>query len=296
MSFGGRAASSSGCAIRPRGHETGSTGYIGRTPSSSPTGHYVMATAEHREPCESRGSCTVLGAPGGETPPGDSTRKQTRPLMNGSRTSRPAPRCGNGSATIPPAGRNFAAATPWRSTSILNSLAGYVPWQDKARSRSCTRLTTRFITTQLRYGIFYWDDKRSESPRRLADNLARRYASQDGQRRLRAARSQGSERWTEFSNQTFRRVRTLVRARSGLQRNETPAYDGLGEDQTAATRSHCLDPERGGRPDCPEPLAASTGGHSSRNPHGPALDQHLVDDTDRSGCARSPGRPRTELA
>ena len=68
------------------------------------------------------------------------------------------------------AGRNFAAATPWRSTSILNSLAGYVPWQDKARSRSCTRLTTRFITTQLRYGIFYWDDKRSESPRRLADN------------------------------------------------------------------------------------------------------------------------------
>src|ERR1700704_116856 len=73
MSFGGRAASSSGCAIRPRGHETGSTGYIGRTPSSSPTGHYVMATAEHREPCESRGSCTVLGAPWGETPPGDST-------------------------------------------------------------------------------------------------------------------------------------------------------------------------------------------------------------------------------
>ncbi len=73
MSFDGRAASSSGCAIRPRGHETGSTGYIGRTPSSSPTGLYVMATAEHREPCESRGSCRVLGAPGGETPPGDST-------------------------------------------------------------------------------------------------------------------------------------------------------------------------------------------------------------------------------
>ena len=68
-----RAASSSGCAIRPRGHETGSTGYIGRTPSSSPTGLYVMATAEHREPCKLRGSCTVLGAPGGETPPGDST-------------------------------------------------------------------------------------------------------------------------------------------------------------------------------------------------------------------------------
>ena len=63
------------------GHETGSTGSIGRTPSSSPTGHYVMATAEHREPCESRGSCTVLEAPGGETPPGDSTL----PVIEGSR-------------------------------------------------------------------------------------------------------------------------------------------------------------------------------------------------------------------
>jgi hypothetical protein len=88
MSFGGRAASSSGCAIRPRGHETGSTGYIGRTPSSSPTGLYVMAMAEHREPCESRGSCTVLGAPGGETPPGDSTKaaslaKSTEPQLLG---------------------------------------------------------------------------------------------------------------------------------------------------------------------------------------------------------------------
>ena len=31
------------------------------------------ATAEHLEPCGSRGSCTVLGAPGGEIPPGDST-------------------------------------------------------------------------------------------------------------------------------------------------------------------------------------------------------------------------------
>src|ERR1700724_4025809 len=32
------------------------------------------ATAEHRAPCDSRGSCTVLGAPGGEIPSGDSTR------------------------------------------------------------------------------------------------------------------------------------------------------------------------------------------------------------------------------
>jgi len=67
------AASSSGCAIGPKGHATGSTGSAGRTPVSSPTGCYAMATAEHREPCESRGSRTVLGAPGGEIPPGDST-------------------------------------------------------------------------------------------------------------------------------------------------------------------------------------------------------------------------------
>ena len=40
---------------------------------SSPTGYYAMATAEHRERCKSRGSCTVLGAPGGEIPPGNST-------------------------------------------------------------------------------------------------------------------------------------------------------------------------------------------------------------------------------
>ena len=41
---------------------------------SSLIGSYVMATAEHREPCESRGSRTVLGARGGEIPPRDSTK------------------------------------------------------------------------------------------------------------------------------------------------------------------------------------------------------------------------------
>ncbi len=35
-----------------------------------------MPTVEHREPCESRGSRTVLGAPGGEIPPGDSTNPE----------------------------------------------------------------------------------------------------------------------------------------------------------------------------------------------------------------------------
>ena len=72
MSSGGRAASSSGCAIGPKGHETGLTGSAGKIRISFPTGSYAMATAEHREPCESRGSCTVLAAPRGEIPPGDS--------------------------------------------------------------------------------------------------------------------------------------------------------------------------------------------------------------------------------
>src|SRR5260370_21674104 len=73
MSSGGYAASSSGCVTRPRAREIGSTVYAGPTQGSLLIGRYVMATAEHREPCDSRGSCTVLGAPGGEIPPGDST-------------------------------------------------------------------------------------------------------------------------------------------------------------------------------------------------------------------------------
>src|SRR5438876_6238345 len=72
-SSGGYAASSSGCATRPKVREIGSTGYAAPTQHSSHIGSYVMATAEHREPCDSRGSCTVLGAPGGEIPPGEST-------------------------------------------------------------------------------------------------------------------------------------------------------------------------------------------------------------------------------
>src|SRR6478672_6598820 len=73
MSSGGYAASSSGCVTRPRAREIGLTGSAVPTQHSLLIGRYVMATAEHREPCESRGSCTVLGAPGGESPPGDST-------------------------------------------------------------------------------------------------------------------------------------------------------------------------------------------------------------------------------
>jgi len=73
MSSAGRAASSSGCVARPRGRETGLTGYAEQIQCSLPTGGSAMETAEHREPYESRGSRTDLGAPGGESPPGDST-------------------------------------------------------------------------------------------------------------------------------------------------------------------------------------------------------------------------------
>src|SRR5712671_493129 len=73
MSSAGRAASLSGCVARPRGRETGLTGYAEQIQRSLPTGGSAMETAEHREPYESRGSRTDLGAPGGESPPGDST-------------------------------------------------------------------------------------------------------------------------------------------------------------------------------------------------------------------------------
>src|SRR5262247_3672568 len=72
MSSGGHVESSSDCATRPKAREIGLTGYAVPIQPSSHIGRYVMATAEHREPCDSRGSCTVLGAPEGEIPPGDS--------------------------------------------------------------------------------------------------------------------------------------------------------------------------------------------------------------------------------
>jgi len=74
MSSAGRAGSSSGCVTRPKGRETGLRGFAVPIQLSSLTGSYVMATAEHREPYESRGSRTVLGARGGEIPPRDSTK------------------------------------------------------------------------------------------------------------------------------------------------------------------------------------------------------------------------------
>src|SRR5262245_2732947 len=73
MSSAGRAENTNGCVTRPKGREIGLKGFAAQIQLCSPTGSYVMATAEHREPYESRGSRTVLGARGGEIPPRDST-------------------------------------------------------------------------------------------------------------------------------------------------------------------------------------------------------------------------------
>src|SRR5262245_59239006 len=74
MSSAGRAENSNGCVTRPKGREIGLSGFAAQIQLYSLTGSYVMATAEHREPYESRGSRTVLGARGGEIPPRDSTK------------------------------------------------------------------------------------------------------------------------------------------------------------------------------------------------------------------------------
>ncbi len=86
MSFAGRAASSSGCVIRPRAGEIGLTGFAAPIQISLLIGSCVMEMAEHREPYESRGSRTDLGAPGGESPPGDSTFSTNPPLAGRART------------------------------------------------------------------------------------------------------------------------------------------------------------------------------------------------------------------
>ena len=73
MSSAGRAANSNGCVSKPKEHATGLIGFAAQIRRSSLIGSCAMETAEHREPCESRGSRTDLGAPGGEIPPANST-------------------------------------------------------------------------------------------------------------------------------------------------------------------------------------------------------------------------------
>src|ERR1700752_4312128 len=64
MSSAGRAANSDGCVSKPKEHATGLIGFAAQIRRSSLIGSCAMETAEHREPCESRGSRTDLGAPG----------------------------------------------------------------------------------------------------------------------------------------------------------------------------------------------------------------------------------------
>jgi hypothetical protein len=80
-SSAGRAANLSGCVARPKERATGLIGFAAQIRRSSLIGSCAMDAAEHREPCESRGSCTDLGAPGGEIPPGDSTLSRPRVLL-----------------------------------------------------------------------------------------------------------------------------------------------------------------------------------------------------------------------
>src|SRR5215831_3405974 len=87
-SSAGRAVSSNGCVTRPKGRENGLHSCAVQIPSSLLIGSYVMETAEQREPYESRGSRTVLGEPGGESPPGHSTWAAV-PTMRSSRPELP---------------------------------------------------------------------------------------------------------------------------------------------------------------------------------------------------------------
>src|SRR5262245_35249551 len=89
MSFDGHAASSSGCAIKPKVHGTGSAAFVGRTGISLRTGSYAMPTAEHREPCDSRGSCTDLERLGVKVP--RATRQLETRNAAGSRDRRESP-------------------------------------------------------------------------------------------------------------------------------------------------------------------------------------------------------------
>src|SRR5450759_4836128 len=60
------------CAVVPGEQNNGWRGFVASDQRSFPIGRSSMSAAEHQKPCELRGSCTVLGARGGEIPPRDS--------------------------------------------------------------------------------------------------------------------------------------------------------------------------------------------------------------------------------
>ena len=104
------------------------------------------ATAEHREPCDSRGSCTVLGAPRGEIPSGDSTNREgpsigaappvklqqrtcslTGPLQPVSAKGG-CPRQADGTAGLPPSAPEMPCAPKWlRLVPTRDILRMYAP-------------------------------------------------------------------------------------------------------------------------------------------------------------------------
>src|ERR1700730_8795288 len=98
-----------------------------------------MATAEHREPYESRGSRTVLGAPGGEIPPGDSTNlaRRLRPRVTGGLLARIASgrRSTNSFANIRIRSTLSAAQRTARSRSLKGLQLQVRSWLRKGRSR-----------------------------------------------------------------------------------------------------------------------------------------------------------------
>jgi hypothetical protein len=82
-----------------------------------------VATAGHREPCDSRGSCTVLGAPRGEIPSGDSTKRALAcftsvnfAIHGGRRQARAAPPL-SGTSGVPPDPAHTVAAPTYRTDS-----------------------------------------------------------------------------------------------------------------------------------------------------------------------------------
>ena len=66
-----------GCIVQPRPRPT-EANWQQEEPVDEVKPAARLPTVEHREPCELRGSRTVLGAPGGEIPPGDSSKASVR--------------------------------------------------------------------------------------------------------------------------------------------------------------------------------------------------------------------------
>jgi hypothetical protein len=92
-------------------------------------------------------------------------------LINRSRISRPARPCENDSVTTLTAGRNFAAryaAEVDRHPEHLSRLRAL------ARQGPITLIFSahdEVPNDALRYGIFFWNEKQSERPRRLIDSV-----------------------------------------------------------------------------------------------------------------------------